>query len=135
MLYGALVLAFSFGCALNLCSQDDNQPQLACGVQPAPSRGDAGSTATVTCWVTGAPAGDTRFTLQAQRIVDGQGGTRSIGMVCDEGALNDGAGMCTGSLTDPSGAPMVGRLQISGTLLPSGTPLGPVQIAPTLAAS
>jgi hypothetical protein len=110
-------------------------PQLACGVRPAPSRVGGASAATFTCWVAGAPEGDTHFTLEALRFVDEHGGTRPIGIVCGDGTLTNGSGVCTGSLTDPSGAPMVGGLQITGTLLPSGTPLGPVQIAPTLAAS
>lgn len=110
-----------------------SSPQLACGVRPGRSGVPGASLATFTCWVAGAPDGDTRFTLQAVRIVDEQGGTRPIGVVCGEGTLLNGAGACTGSLVDSSGGPMVGGLQISGTLLPSGTPLGPVQIAPTLA--
>ena len=110
-------------------------PQLACGVRPGRSGVGGGSVATFTCWGAGAPDGDTSFTVQAMRIVDEQGGTRPIGMVCGEGIVLDGSGACTGSLVDPSGGPMVGGLQISGTLLPSGTPLGPVQIQPTLGAT
>jgi len=106
--------------------------QLDCGVRPARVGVDGASVAAFTCWVTGAPEGDTRVILEALRLVDEQGSTRPITVVGPEGTLSGGSGLVTGTLIDPVGAPMVGGMQIRGMLLPSGLSLGPVQIAPTL---
>jgi hypothetical protein len=109
-------------------------PKLACGVRPMPYKLMGASAATFTCWVAGAPADDTSFSIQALRIVDQAGSTRPLATLCDQGALSAGAGACAGSLTDPSGAPLIGGLLISATLQPSGAQLGPVHVSPTLAA-
>jgi hypothetical protein len=106
---------------------------LSCGVWPASNAPNGSSRATFTCWVNGAPAGDTSFTLQALRIAEDGSTTEPIGPVCGQGTLVDGRGVCTGTLTDPSGGLLIGGLLIVGTLQPSGTPLGPIPVSPTLA--
>jgi hypothetical protein len=106
--------------------QAASSPQLACGVRPG------GSRATFTCWVAGAPPGDTAFTVQLLRLVDEMGNTRPIGTICGAGQLVDGTGACSGTATDPSG-PLFGGVLVLATLQPSGTQVGPIQIAPTLA--
>jgi hypothetical protein len=50
-----------------------DSPRLACGVRAAPVRTNGASSATFTCWVAGAPAGDTHFSVEAARLVDGGG--------------------------------------------------------------
>jgi hypothetical protein len=114
--------------------QSATTPRMACGVRPLPYKSAGASTATFTCWVTGAPADNTSFTVRAMRIVDQAGSARPLGVVCDAGALDQGAGVCVGSVTDPTGAPLIGGLLISARLEPSGLELGPVHVSPTLAA-
>lgn len=108
-------------------------PQLACGVQPTRFSGGGSSSAVFTCWVAGAPASDTTFSVQAMRIVDEAENTRPLGPICDQGTLTDGSGVCSGTITDPSGAPLVGGVLIGATLQPSGTEVGPVPISPSRA--
>jgi hypothetical protein len=107
-------------------------PSLACGVRPLPPGTDAGSRATFTCWVNGAPEGDTSFTLEAVRLGGNGELLGAIGTICGDTALANGQGTCTGTLVDPSGAVLIGGLVVRGTLQPSGTQLGPVHVSPTL---
>ena len=106
-------------------------PSLACGVWPLPAGPDGASRATFTCWVSGAPDGDTSFTLEAVRLGEDGQSLRPIAPVCGETALADGKGVCTGTVADPSGGILIGGLVVRGTLHPSGTQLGPVYVSPT----
>ena len=107
-------------------------PRLACGVHPRAAKPGGASAATFACWLAGAPPDDSSFTVQLLRVGDPT--PRPLATVCDAGALTQGAGRCVGSVTDPTGAPLIGGILVTATLQPSGLQVGPVHISPTLAA-
>jgi hypothetical protein len=144
------VLALVLGSALvmpvvGVSLADDNSPpatddpsageaaDFACGVQPATFKNGGSSRATFTCWVRGAPASDTTFSVEVVRRGDAAGGSRTLGAA--NGTLLDGAGTCSLEVTDAAGFFLAGGVYMAGSLQPSGTPLGPVFANPTLAAS
>jgi hypothetical protein len=123
--------------AVPLGFQGATSPQLACGVQVMPDIGAGFQThrplgAAYTCWVAGAPAGDTSFSVDAARMADTDGGMRSIGQVCEQSPLSAGGGTCQGMVTDTTG-PLLGGVFLTATFQPSGTQIGPVNISPTRA--
>jgi len=108
--------------------------QLACGVQlvrtPASDfQSQPPLSATYTCWVGGAPSGDTTFSAALVRT-DAAGALHPVGDVCVQSPLVDGSGSCRGLVTDAASR-FIGGAFVTATLQPSGTQLGPISISPT----
>jgi hypothetical protein len=88
------------------------------------------SAARLVCQVSSAPASDQMFSIEVTRVADAAEVAQPPGQPVCSGTLEASAGTCTAALIDRSGAAM-GELTISGTLLPSGTRLGPVALSPS----
>src|SRR5579859_7475825 len=113
-----------------------DSPQLACGVQlvrtPASDfQSQPPLSAAYTCWVGGAPLGDTSFSAEVART-DTAGALHGVAEVCVQSPLVDGSGSCRGVVTNAAG-PVIGGAFVTATLQPSGTQLGPISISPTRA--
>jgi hypothetical protein len=110
----------------------DGGPALSCGIRLAPLRLNGASRATLTCWVAGAPTDDTGFSVQVFKA--GSDGTaHPLDSAAADGILSDGAGVCTIAVSDLAGSPLIAGLSVAGTFQPSGTPIGPTTISPTIA--
>ena|SRR5438309_51337 len=77
------------------------------------------------CQVSGAPAGDSSFSVQAVSTADQ---THTLVPLCS-GSLADGAGACSGAFIDRLASGLA-QISLAVTLQPSGAALGPVVIGP-----
>jgi hypothetical protein len=77
------------------------------------------------CEISGAPEGDSSFSVHAINVADQAQTTVPL---CS-GSLASGAGACSGAFIDRA-ASGLGQVSLSVTLQPSGAALGPVVIGP-----
>jgi hypothetical protein len=82
------------------------------------------------CAISGAPASDSSFAVQAVSMDDQ---THTVVPLCT-GNLASGAGTCSGAYIDRA-ASGLGQVSLAVTLQPSGAALGPVVIGPATPAS
>jgi hypothetical protein len=78
------------------------------------------------CQVSGAPAGDSRFTVNATSATDQ---AHTVVPLCS-GNLASGAGICIGAFIDRAASGLT-QMSLAVTLQPSGTALGPVVVGPS----
>jgi hypothetical protein len=105
---------------------------FACGIQRATFKNGGPNRATFTCWVRNAPASDATFAVEVVQKSDAAGDSQALGAA--SGTLLNGAGTATVDVTNPAGGLVAASVFIAGNLQPSGVPLGPVFVNPTLAA-
>jgi hypothetical protein len=78
------------------------------------------------CQISGAPSGDSGFSVQAVSTVDP---THTLVPLCS-GSLASGAGACSGAFIDRAASGLT-QVTLAATLQPSGAALGPVVIGPS----
>jgi hypothetical protein len=99
-------------------AQAEDAPRLDCGVRALPIGAPEVNGIRVQCQLSGAPVGDTHFSVQAAPGPDDGAGAAAPRLVCDAD-LSGGGGVCTGTLIDRDGAsPAFGNLLASSS--PSG---------------
>jgi hypothetical protein len=124
---GLVALVVLGGCGMSPTGPGSAAPALSCTMTRDGHSIDT-ITYTVACHVTNTAPGDTTFALHVA-FADGSGRTNAFDAPC-AGTIKDGAGSCSQSYVVR--APFsVASGTVSGALMPSGRPLGPLTLTPT----
>jgi len=108
-----------------LTASEAAAPSVACRAVGLKIMAAEVSGARFVCEISGAPAGDSSFSVQATNAADE---TQATVPLCS-GSLASGAGACSGAFIDRAASGLA-QVSLAVTLQPSGAALGPVVIGP-----